>query len=116
VLQAQGLLDEALQEFQAYKEITLQLTQRDPDNNLWQRELSIAHQCMASIFENCALLEESLKEYEAALVIAERLVNHDPTNAKWQEDLQELKSLAESVRQQLMSSSDERSPGFTADN
>jgi hypothetical protein len=75
--------------------------QLDPENTLWQRELSVAHRCVGTIYESLELLEESLAEYEAAAAISERLANHDPANAVWQEDLQDSRELVESARDSL---------------
>ena len=50
ILQAQGQLSEALREYEAYKQLMLDLTQRDPSNANWQRDLSV----LAQLCGQCA--------------------------------------------------------------
>ena len=65
VLEAQGQLSEALREYEAYKQLMLDLTQRDPSNADWQRELSVSHNSVGSVLEAQGQLSEALREYEA---------------------------------------------------
>ena len=87
ILQAQGQRANALKEFGAAKEINLQLTQRDPGNSDWQRELSVSHNKIGRIYEVHGKLTEALREYEASQTIRFQLTNRDPDNAGWQRDL-----------------------------
>jgi tetratricopeptide (TPR) repeat protein len=86
-LQAQGRLSEALREYEAGKQLRLDLTQRDPSNAGWQRELSVSHNCVGGVLAAQGRLSEALQEYLADLAIAERLAAHDPSNAGWQREL-----------------------------
>ena len=66
VLQAQGRLQEALAEYEAYKRIMQELTARDPDNAGWRRELSVSHNYVGGVLQAQGRLQEALAEYEAA--------------------------------------------------
>ena len=65
----------------------LSLTQRDPENTDWQRNLSASHNCVGQVFQAQGRLADALREFEADLVIAQQLVARDPGNSVWQENL-----------------------------
>jgi eukaryotic-like serine/threonine-protein kinase len=77
------------------------LTQRDPDNTDWQRDLSVSHNRVGDIYQAQGRLADALREYEAVLAIAERLAAHDPTNAQWQKDLATTQMSVDRLRKQL---------------
>jgi tetratricopeptide (TPR) repeat protein len=88
ILEAQGKLGEGLAEYQACKDICLALTQIDPDNSGWRRDLSVAHNNIGGVLVAQGELGDALAEFEASLSITERLAALDPTNAVWKEDLE----------------------------
>jgi tetratricopeptide (TPR) repeat protein len=88
VLQAEGRREEALSEYQEDKRIALELTQRDPGNAGWLRDLSVSYNKVGSLLSNLPdRLQEALGEHQKSLEIAERLVTLDPANAQWAADL-----------------------------
>jgi tetratricopeptide (TPR) repeat protein len=87
ILRAEGNLAGALREYEAYKQIMERLTQCDPDNTDWQRELSVSHNCVGRVYEAQGRLAEALREYEASKQIRGRLTQRDPDNTGWQRDL-----------------------------
>jgi hypothetical protein len=76
----------------------LDLTQRDPSNANWQRELSVSHNCVGGVLEAQGQLSEALQEYLADLAISEWLVAHDPSNTQWQEDLNVTRALIDKLQ------------------
>ena len=87
VLEAQARLSEALREYEAYKQLMLDLTQRDPSNANWQRELSVSHNCVGRVLAAQGQLSEALREYEAYKQLMLDLTQRDPSNADWQREL-----------------------------
>ena len=82
------------------------LTERDPDNTGWLRDLSMSHYLMASILETQGRLPEALAEREADLGIAERLVRLDSTNRQWQEDLKASHEALEALKRRIIKPGD----------
>jgi hypothetical protein len=80
-------VDEALGEFFRYKQVMLRLTRGDRENGDWQRELSIAHNCVGSVLQAQGRWDEALREYEATKQIMFGLTQRHPDNADWQRDL-----------------------------
>jgi tetratricopeptide (TPR) repeat protein len=77
----------ALIAYGAGLEIRKGLSQRDPYNTGWQRDLSISHDMIGD-----ALMEQedypgALAAYQKGLEIADSLAQRDPDNAEWQRDL-----------------------------
>ena len=64
-----------------------QLTQADPSNVRWQRDLSIAYIKTGDVQIAQGAADSALKNYRTALSITERLANSDPGNTQWQRDL-----------------------------
>ena len=87
MLQCQGHLDDALGEYKAAKRTMSDLTQRDPENAQWQRDLSAAHSCVGGVFQAQARLGDALREYEAYKQIMLQLTKAEPENTYWQRDL-----------------------------
>jgi len=77
------------------------LTERDPDNSDWLRDLSVSLYSLASIMEVQGRLPEALEQRQADLAIAERLVALDPTNLQWQNDLKESRQALEALNRQI---------------
>jgi tetratricopeptide (TPR) repeat protein len=63
------------------------LAERDPDNPVWQRDVSVTLNRLGSIALGSSELAEALKADEEALGIMRRLNEQDPNNATWQQEL-----------------------------
>src|SRR5215469_3960765 len=61
-LQKRGFLLEAICQYEAAKEIMQRLTQREPENANFQRDLSVAHTCIGSAFQAQGQLGNALRE------------------------------------------------------
>ncbi len=73
----------------------------DPDNTDWQRDLSISHRFIATLFEQQGRLAEALTEREAGLAIAERLAPLDETNADWHHELAASREALQALKQRM---------------
>lgn len=88
VLQEQGNLSAALDEFSTSLSILRQLAKRDPDNTQWQRDLGASHKHVGEIlFEQEDEDGIALDEFRTALSIFEQLAKRDPNNTQWQREL-----------------------------
>ena len=63
------------------------LSERDPGNTRWQRDLSISHHNIGDVLRSQGDTAGALTAYQAGLAIAERLSERDPGNTGWQRDL-----------------------------
>jgi eukaryotic-like serine/threonine-protein kinase len=63
------------------------LADRDRDNPVWQRDVSVTLNRLGSIALSSGELAEALKADEEALGIMRRLNERDPTNPMWQQEL-----------------------------
>jgi tetratricopeptide (TPR) repeat protein len=61
-LHKRGSLLEALREYETAKRIMLRLTRREPENAHFQRDLSVAHTCIGSVFQAQGQLGNALRE------------------------------------------------------
>jgi tetratricopeptide (TPR) repeat protein len=86
-LQNRGELAAALQAYEHYHASMLTLTQRDPDNAVWQRDLSVSYNFMGSVKEAQGDLTGAEQAYQQGLDIMLALTKRDPHNADWQRDL-----------------------------
>ncbi|MCH9807784.1 MAG: tetratricopeptide repeat-containing protein, partial [Alphaproteobacteria bacterium] len=77
----------ALKSYQASLAIRERLSQSDPGNAGWQRDLSVSHDRVGDVEKTQGNLSAALKSYQASLAIRERLSQSDPGNAGWQRDL-----------------------------
>ena len=84
VLLAQGNLAEALEAYEAGRAIDTRLTEQDPSNAGWQRDLSVSYNKVGDVLLAQGKLEEALQAYEASRAIAGRLAEQDPSNTGWQ--------------------------------
>jgi tetratricopeptide (TPR) repeat protein len=87
VLQRCGCSGEALREYEAFRQIMLQLTQRDPEHAGWRRDLAVAHNGVGSVLDAQGRLGEALHEFKASKQIMLQLTQRDSENAGWQGDL-----------------------------
>ena len=68
-------------------EIRKKLTERDPENTEWQRNLSISHDRLGDIQQSRGDLEGAQRSYEASMEIRKKRSERDPENTEWQRDL-----------------------------
>ena len=68
-------------------EVLQQLFREDPQNAVWQRELSVSHERFGDVFREQGDLTAALAAYRACLEIRECLAAADPENAGRQHDL-----------------------------
>jgi len=103
VLEAQGDLAGALQEYRASLAIVERLASSDPSNTGWQRDLSLSYntvryvlEAQGDVLEAQGDLTGAMQEYRAALAIAERLASSDPSNTQWQQNLSRIRGKVDS--------------------
>ena len=88
IQQARGDLEGAQRSYEASMEIRKKLSERDPENTEWQRDLSVCYFNMSRV---CRLLEkwsEARQWAEADLAMAQKLAERDPSNAQWRQDVE----------------------------
>ena len=86
-LQNRGELAAALQAYEHYHASMLTLTQRDPDNAVWQRDLSVSYNFMGSVKEAQGDLTGAEQAYQQFNAIMLALTQRAPENADWRRDL-----------------------------
>ncbi|MGI4977413.1 MAG: hypothetical protein ACRYG6_10760 [Janthinobacterium lividum] len=79
--------DAAFESFRAALAIMQPLAARDPDNMVWQHDLSGIHERMGGILLLYGDVAGAMGEFQANLSITERLVARDPGNAGRQRDM-----------------------------
>jgi tetratricopeptide (TPR) repeat protein len=87
VLQAQGQLAAAQAAFAEFLGISRRLTEQDPSNAGWQRELAWAHSRVGDVLQAQGKLAAAQAAFDEHLAISRRLAEQDPSNAGWQRDL-----------------------------
>jgi predicted negative regulator of RcsB-dependent stress response len=87
VMVAQGNLPEALQSYQADLAIADRLTQSDPGNAGWQRDLAVSHGNIARVLIQTGEKPGAREAFRKAQAIMQRLTALSPTNATWKDDL-----------------------------
>ena len=63
------------------------LTQSDPGNAQWQRDLSVSHNNIGDVEQAQGDLVAARAAYASGLSIMQRLTQSDPTNQTWKSDL-----------------------------
>jgi tetratricopeptide (TPR) repeat protein len=87
VLTAKGEPEAALAAYEEARRDAEGLAEGEPDNAVWQRDLSLAHDRIADALLARGELELALESSRKSLAIAEALAARDPANAGWQRDL-----------------------------
>ena len=87
VLVAKGDPEAALAAYEEARRDAEALAEREPDNAVCQRDLSITHDRIADILLARGQLDLALEGCRRSLAIAEALAARDPTNTGWQRDL-----------------------------
>jgi len=75
--------------FAEYRAIFERLTELEPANAGWQRELGVAYGQVSDVAWEQGDLAAAEEAFRRSLAIAERLAQLDPDNATWQDDLDE---------------------------
>jgi tetratricopeptide (TPR) repeat protein len=86
-LNAQGQLANALKTYRDGLAIYEGLAKKDPDNTLWQNDLSVSYERVGNVLSAQGQLADALKAYRDALAIREALAKEDPENTLWQYNL-----------------------------
>ncbi len=84
---AQGNLPEAQRLFGESLRIRQRLSESDPANAEWQRDLSVSLNKLGDLATAQGNLPEAQRLFGESLRIAQRLAESDPANAAWQRDL-----------------------------
>jgi tetratricopeptide (TPR) repeat protein len=77
----------ALIAYRAGLEIRNALAQRDPDETVWQRDLSVSHDKIGDALVRQAKTRKARAAYRAGLEITETLARQDHENVQWQEGI-----------------------------
>src|SRR5206468_620680 len=73
IQRARGDLDGAQRSFEASMEIAKKLTERDPENTQWQRDLSVSHDNLGNIQQARGDLDGAQRSFEASMEIRKKL-------------------------------------------
>jgi tetratricopeptide (TPR) repeat protein len=65
----------------------LHLTELDPGNTGWQRDLSVSYEKLGNVAVAQGQLDQAARAYGDGLTIAKKLAASDPGNTQWQRDL-----------------------------
>ena len=76
----------AMAEYQLALASAEELARSDPDNAIWQRDLSVDLNQLAMLTQ-ASDPEAALAIYRRSLAIRDRLADHEPGNAQWQADV-----------------------------
>jgi tetratricopeptide (TPR) repeat protein len=77
----------ALKSYRDSLAIRERLTNSDPGNAEWQRDLAIAHNRVGGVQQALGDSASALKSFSSSLTIARSLADSDPGNGEWQRDL-----------------------------
>ncbi|MCQ8130934.1 hypothetical protein, partial [Methylomonas rivi] len=86
-LQTAGKLKHAMSEFRSQFKILSRLTQCDPDNSDWLRDLAVSHTKVGGVLQAQGNLAAALQKYRAGMDIMRRLSERDPDNNGWLREL-----------------------------
>jgi tetratricopeptide (TPR) repeat protein len=98
-LENRGDLSAALKAYQHHQALILALTQRDPNNADWQRDLSVSYNDMGRVKQAQGDLAGAAQAYQRSNAIMLALTQRDPDNADWQRDLSASYSIVGGVKQ-----------------
>ena len=80
-------LTDASRDYEEAQRMAQRLTEGDPTNTGWQRDLSVSYDKLGDVAVAQGKLEEAAKAYGETLAIFKKLAEGDPTNTGWQRDL-----------------------------
>lgn len=78
---------DAQHDYEEAHRIAQRLTNADPKNTQWQRDLSVSHVRIGNVLVSQGDLPAALTAYRASLAIREVLAKRDGGNTQWQRDL-----------------------------
>ncbi|MBS0155338.1 MAG: DUF4062 domain-containing protein [Nitrospira sp.] len=78
---------DAQHDYEEAHRIAQRLTNADPANTEWQRDLSVSHDRIGNVLVSQGDLPAALTAYRASLAIREVLAKRDGGNTQWQRDL-----------------------------
>jgi hypothetical protein len=84
---AQGDLAGAIKSYRDSLAIAGRLAKSDPGNASWQRDLSVSHSNLASVFKKKGEAKKALDALREGHAIISRLAVLSPENAVWKSDL-----------------------------
>ena len=87
VRRAQGDLKTARESYDAAMTISRRLTTRDPENELWQHDLSVVHVRLGDLYYQEGNLEAALAAWREEEKISRRLVEKNPSDPDRQREL-----------------------------
>lgn len=73
--------------FEEHLAICRRLTEQDPSNAVWRRELTVAQRRLARIFQAMRRIMEAQATLADALTILDQRADQEPANKEWQHDL-----------------------------
>jgi tetratricopeptide (TPR) repeat protein len=79
----QGLVDDALESYQASLAVDQRLATADRNDPRWQHGLLIAHEKIGDVFRVQGELEQALASYRAGQAVAETLLAAEPGSLAW---------------------------------
>jgi tetratricopeptide (TPR) repeat protein len=82
-----GGLDNAAGAYEMAQSVAHRALEAQPDDQHWQRDLSVSHEKIGNIRRAQGDLAGALESFEASLVIRQSLTARDPANSEWQRDL-----------------------------
>ena len=80
-------LVDAWRDYKEAHRLAQRLTEGDPTNTGWQRDLSVSYGKLGDMAMAQGNLEEAAKVYGESLEVRKKLAEGDPTNTGWQRDL-----------------------------
>jgi tetratricopeptide (TPR) repeat protein len=84
VLAKQERFDEALTEYKLGLEIRESLARNDPNNDIYQSNLSTSYFRIGNLYKEINNPDEAVKQYNESLKISESLARKDPDKVDWQ--------------------------------
>ena len=88
IQQQRGNLGAALTTYQGAQATIRRLTQSDPGNTLWQRDLAVSYDYIGGVQMAQGNLAGTRKSYRVGLAIRRAIVANGGSNVQWQKDLQ----------------------------
>jgi tetratricopeptide (TPR) repeat protein len=83
----QGRNAEALEKYLEARNLAQELSELDPSNSQWKRDLSVSYIKVGDVLVAQGNRAGALKAFEGSLEISKELSELDPDNAEWQRDL-----------------------------
>ncbi|WHZ14118.1 MAG: hypothetical protein OJF52_000953 [Nitrospira sp.] len=78
---------DARRDYEEAFRIAKRLTDNDPENRNWQRDLTVSYSKLGDVAVAQGKLDQAAQAYRDSLVIRKQLAASDPGNTQWQRDL-----------------------------